>query len=177
MDSYITVRHRTFISFYHKDDQFYKEELERKWGNVIINESVRDGEYNSDDSDAYIKRLIREDKISYSSVIVVLVGPNTKARKHVDWEIYAGLRDSVNGSSGLVGIILPEILTKDGKYYQSDLPARLADNVASGYAKVYAWDYAIRNFPTIVDEAFKDRLDLRDKKTNNRKQMKINTGS
>ena len=73
--------------------------------------------YDPDDSDEYIKRLIREDKISDSSVIVVLVGNNTKNRKHVDWEIYAGLRASINGNAGLIGIMLPSVnKTYDGKY-------------------------------------------------------------
>ena len=89
-----------FISFYHHDDQKYKEYIDRYLSSNIINKSVSEGEYNSDNSDEYIKRLIREDKVSDSSVIVVLVGPNTWKRKHVDWEIYAGLRASVNGSSG-----------------------------------------------------------------------------
>ena len=70
---------------------------------------MKPGEYDPDKSDEYIKRLIREDKVSDSSVVIVLVGPNTRKRKHVDWEIYAGLRSSVNGSYGLVGIMLPEL--------------------------------------------------------------------
>lgn len=168
------VKHKTFISFYHEDDQYYKEKLEKLWGHQIINKSVEYGEYDSDDTDAYIKRLIREEKISDSSVVVVLVGPNTKNRKHVDWEIYAGLRNSINGSAGLVGILLPEVLTPDRKYYKSDLPLRLADNVESGYAKVYAWDYAIENFTEIVEEAFENRIRLKEYKRNNRVQMKIN---
>ena len=97
------TKHKVFISFYHHDDQKYKNYID-----TYINKSVSDGEYSTDNSDEYIKRMIREDKVSDSSVIVVLVGPNTKKRKHVDWEIYAGLRSSINGSSGLVGILLPE---------------------------------------------------------------------
>ena len=96
-------KHKVFISFYHHDDQHYKEYIDRNLSSNIINKSVVDGEYDPDNSDLYIKRLIREEKVSDSSVVVVLVGPNTKKRKHVDWEIYAGLSASVNalGSSGL----------------------------------------------------------------------------
>ena len=120
------IRHKVFISFYHHDNQKYKEYIDRYLSSNIINKSVSEGEYNSDNSDEYIKRLIREDKVSDSSVIVVLVGPNTWKRKHVDWEIYAGLRASVNGSSGLVGILLPEFkLSSDRTYDTKDIPARL----------------------------------------------------
>ena len=83
----------------------------------------------------------REDKISDSSVIVVLVGSNTRKRKHVDWEIYAGLRASIKGNSGLVGVLLPELpLVSNGKYYIEDLPGRLRDNVESGYSFI-RWAY------------------------------------
>ena len=79
-------KHKVFISFYHHDDEKYKEYIDKYLSGNIINKSVMDGEYDPDNSDEYIKRLIREDKVSDSSVIVVLVGANTKGRKHVDWE-------------------------------------------------------------------------------------------
>lgn len=78
---YQSSRHKVFISFYHHDDQDYKDYIDKFLSGNIINKSVQTGEYNSDNSDEYIKRLIREDKISDSSVVVVLVGPNTKKRK------------------------------------------------------------------------------------------------
>ena len=169
------TKHKVFISFYHHDDQKYKNYIDRYLSNNIINKSVFEGEYNPDNSDEYIKRLIREDKVSDSSVIVVLVGPNTKKRKHVDWEIYAGLRDSINGCSGLVCILLPEIpISADGTFSISSVPARLGDNINSGYAKVYTWDYAINNFDSIIETAYSDRILLKNKKDNSRLQMQYN---
>lgn len=176
MYGYCTAKHKVFISFYHADDQYYKDYIDNYLSANIINKSVYTGEYNPDNSDEYIKRLIREDKISDSSVVVVLVGSNTKHRKHVDWEIYAGLRDSINGCSGLVGIMLPSIQkTPNGGYYYADMPARLADNVKSGFANVYSWDYAKVHFNEIVEEAFVNRKTLHNKKDNSRLQMKWNT--
>ena len=139
-------KHKVFTSFYHNDDQWYKDYIDKNFSNTIINKSVMDGEYDPDDSDEYIKFLIREDKISDSSIVVVLAGPNTRRRKHVDWEIYAGLTKKANGNSGLIGILLPEFpLTIDNKYFYKDLPARLADNVNSGYAYIYKWNYAVNH--------------------------------
>lgn len=173
--NYSATKHKVFISFYHHDDQGYKDYIDRYLSGNIINKSVSDGEYEPDNSAEYIKRLIREDKVSDSSVIVVLVGPNTKKRKHVDWEIYAGLRSSVNGSSGLVGILLPTFpLTNDGKYYSTDLPGRLADNIESGYASVYTWDYASNNFNSIIQSAFNKRISEHSKMNNSRLQMQRN---
>lgn len=175
MYNYFNDKHKVFVSYYHKDDQKYKNYIDNNFKDIIINKSVMDNDIDSDNSDEYIKRLIREDYISDSSVIVVLVGKNTKTRKHIDWEMYAGLRGSINGNSGLVGILLPEMQRIDNKYYYDDIPDRLADNIKSGYCKMYNWDYAIRNFKLIIDEAFENRIKLKNNIDNTRVQMKINT--
>lgn len=172
---YNNQRHKVFLSFYHHDDQKYKDYIDNHFARDIINKSVFDGEYDPDDSDEYVKRLIREDKVSDSSVIVVLVGPHTKERKHVDWEIYAGLRKSVNGSSGLIGILLPDFpLTNEGKYYYKDIPARLADNVESGYADIYTWEYALNHFSEIINDAYNNRISRSNLINNTRLQKQRN---
>ena len=168
-------KHKVFISFYHQDNQWYKNYIDTYLSAGIINKSVQNGEYNPDNSDEYIKRLIRDEKVSDSSVVVVLLGPNTKKRKHVDWEIYAGLRASVNGSSGLVGIILPEFSkTPDGICLYSDMPKRFADNVRTGYAKIYEWEYARTHFIEIVEEAFYNRISMKQRIDNSAPQMQRN---
>ncbi len=170
-------KHKVFISFYHHDDQNYKDYIDKYLSSGVINKSVMDGEYDSDNSDLYIKRLIREDKVSDSSVIVVLVGSNTRKRKHVDWEIYAGLRASINGSAGLVGVLLPEFpIASNGNYYIKDLPARLGDNVNSGYADIYTWDDFASRFNSIIETAFNNRILRKDKINNSRTQMQRNLG-
>lgn len=104
-----------------------------------------------------------------------MVGNNTKNRKHVDWEIYAGLRASINGNAGLIGIMLPSVKKSiDGKYYSDDIPARLADNLESKYATLYEWDYAIHHFDSIIEEAFQLRISRRNLIDNSRPQMKYN---
>ena len=168
-------KHKIFISFYHKDDDRYKRYLVDRFSYLFINKSVENGEYDPDDSDEYVKRLIREDKITDSSIIVVLIGPNTYKRKHVDWEIYAGLRESINGRYALLGIVLPEYrLDAGNKFRYEDIPARLADNVKSGYSKIYSWSYAIQNFSQIINDAFNEKNSIKNKADNSRQQMKYN---
>lgn len=177
MNYYYNQKHKVFISFYHQDDQVYKDYIDRWLSRNIINKSVMTGEYNPDNSDEYVKRLIREDKVSDSSVVIVLVGPNTRRRKHVDWEIYAGLRASVNGSSGLIGIMLPELRqAPDGGYYYADMPGRLADNIQSGYADWWTWEYAKGHFDEIIERAYNKRILERNKLDNSRVQMQRNLG-
>jgi len=159
---FLKTKHKVFISYYHQDDQYYKVLFENRFSHVFINKSVKPGDIATDNSDEYIKTLIREDYVSDSSVLLVLVGPNTKSRKHVDWEIYAGLDKKANGYSGLLGILLPNFLMSyDVHGNVNCLPPRLADNVKSGYAKIYKWDEACANDFTIrkyVHEAFERRI-------------------
>lgn len=175
------TRHKVFISYYHKDDQYYRDEFERLFGNLFINKSVNDGDIDSDLSDEYIKRLIQEGYIVDSSVVLVLVGQKTKCRKHVDWEISAGLNKKIGGYSGLIGVLLPNFpLTVDGKYYKTDLPERLADNVNSEFAEIYTWDWVCSSEARIknaIETAFNNRVDKADKIDNSRIQRTNNSCS
>jgi len=168
------TKHKVFISYYHHDDQYYKNYIDAFLSGNIVNKSVMAGVYNSDNSDQYIKTLIREDKVSDSSVVVVLIGPNTWKRKHVDWEISAGLNPSVNGNSGLIGILLPSYPMIGTKPSTAYLPGRILDNWSSGYAKLYTWNYAINHFDAIIEQAYYDRISLREKIKNSRPQMQLN---
>ena len=56
MYNYNTQRHKVFISFYHHDDQAYKNYIDKYLSRNIINKSVSDGEYSTDNSDEYINR-------------------------------------------------------------------------------------------------------------------------
>ena len=102
------TRHKVFISYYHKEDEYYRNRFEELFGHLFINKSVKPGDIDSDKEDEYIKKLIQKKYITDVSVILVLVGPKTYCRKHVDWEISAGLDQRVgNKRAGLVGLILP----------------------------------------------------------------------
>ena len=162
MHIYNETKHKVFISYYHKDDQWYKNRFEELFGNLFINKSVMPGDIDTDLSTEYIKRLIQKGYLTDTSVLVVLVGPNTWRRKHVDWEISAALSKKVGGYSGLVGILLPEFpLINNNQYRYDDLPPRLADNVNSGYAEIYTWNDACSSsirIKSVIETAFKNRI-------------------
>jgi len=169
------TRHKIFISYYHKDDQYDRDLFEKLFGHLFVNKSVESGGIDTDVSTEYIKHLIQHDYITDSSVVVVLVGLRTWGRKHVDWEISAALNEKVGGYSGLMGILLPEFrLTPEGKYQYDDIPARLADNVKTGYAAVYTWDSVCVNESGIkeaIEAAFRKRIDESSKIDNSRLQF------
>lgn len=107
-------RHKVFISYYHADDQDYKNHLiDMKDGSQSIFDdySVHENEVNDTGlTDEQVRRIIRKDYIQDATVLVLLCGQNTKHRKHIDWEIHAAMYDSdVNPKMGILVINLPSI--------------------------------------------------------------------
>ena len=102
--------HKVFISYHHHRDQNYKDELvcmgERH--KIFIVRSVNTGDISDYLSDEHIRQKIRDDYLRDSTVTIVLVGLETKKRKHVDWEIYSSMIDGkVNRKSGILAVNLP----------------------------------------------------------------------
>ncbi len=165
------AKHKLFISYHHNNDEYYKNKFEELFGDLFINKSVKLGDIDDDLSEEYIKRLIRENYISDTSVVVVLVGKNTYCRKHVDWEISAGLRNN----AGLIGLALPSHSSYGKKKYSSgEVPRRLVDNLQSEYASFYDWTENRINIVKWIEKAFEMKSKMKDKKDNSRIQMKNN---
>ena len=102
-----TPRHKVFVSFHH-EDQKYKDRFIQMMGDHIVDESVGDGDIDNSLSTDRMRQIIRDEFIRDASVTVVLIGPCTWQRKHVDWEIGSSLRDTkLNSRCGLLGIWLP----------------------------------------------------------------------
>ncbi len=138
------VRHRVFTSYYHAEDQMYRDSFEKIFDNlhdVIIASSVQIGEIDSNLATETIRAKIRDEYLRDTSVTVVLVGAHTWQRKHVDWEIGSSIRDTkLNPRSGLLGILLPTYqFPEPGKYESFTIPPRLNHNIKSGFAKIYPW--------------------------------------
>lgn len=113
-------RHKVFISYYHKDDQQYKDYLinmkewnSQTWQLQSIFEDCSVRENDIDDTgltSEQIRRIIRDEYIKDATVLILLCGQNTKGRKHVDWEIHAAMYNSdVNPQMGILVINLPTI--------------------------------------------------------------------
>jgi hypothetical protein len=104
------MAHKVFISYHHDNDQSYKDELVKwaKENDVFIDCSVNTGDILDDLTDQQIREKIRDEYLRDSTVTIVLVGTETKKRKHVDWEIYSSMYDGkVNKKSGIIVINLP----------------------------------------------------------------------
>ena len=136
-------RHKVFISF-HEQDIKQKEDFVRMMGKRIVDRSVDTG--NIDDTGlktATVRQKIRDEYIRDATVTIVLIGPRTWQRKHVDWEIGSSIRKTKrNPRCGLLGIVLPN----HSSYGKDDfdphlIPPRLADNCTEGdsYSVIYDW--------------------------------------
>src|SRR5699024_7885297 len=107
----------------------------------------------------------------------VLIGPNTKHRKHIDWEISGALNPKVGDKcAGILGIKLPNHPDfKTGKSTYSLMPARLADNVKSKYAVIRDWTDDRVKMQEYIELAFEKRNTNYDNRDNSRLQMTKNT--
>lgn len=158
--------HKVFISYHHANDQDYRNELIRMnvTHNLFIDGSVDTGDISDDLPSQTIRRIIRDEYLSDSTVTIILVGTETKGRKHVDWELKSSMIDgAVNKRSGILVIMLPStgcnyftaahegekakvypdllswISISDRATYERRypyLPARIIDNLLKSEAKI-----------------------------------------
>ena len=110
----------------------------------VVDKSVKDKDIDDRNTKAAaIRQKIRDEFIADATVTVVLIGPCTWKRKHVDWEIGSSLRKTKkNPRCGLLGILLPNHPNfKKQKYNPRLIPPRLADNCKGDdpYACIYRW--------------------------------------
>lgn len=173
----IQTKRKTFISYYHHDDQSYKEKFENLTSDLIVNKSVQDGDINSDNSDEYIKQLIQKEFLKDTTVLIVLIGQKTKCRKHIDWEISGALNLKVGDQyAGILGLLLPSHVDY-GKntYSSSNIPERLANNLDSGYAVIGDYTTDRKKIQLYIEMAFRNRTSKSDKWNNTKIQMKKNS--
>lgn len=182
-------RHKVFISYHHANDQWAKEELieMNKTHNLFIDMSVDTGDIDENLPPETIRTKIRDEYLKDTTVLIVLVGKETKNRKHIDWEIYSSMYNgSVNKQSGILVITLPESemttihtthgeeekklysgiswFSLDGKYDDKygNMPKRILDNIKNPNAKisVVPWNL-VKNDPdklrSLIDLAFNYR--------------------
>lgn len=140
---------KVFVSYHHGKDQSRANYLRTVYGsdNTLIDRSLPEA-LDSNDND-YILSVIRTRHLKNSTVTIVLVGEETYKRKWVDWEIYSSLRTySDRTRNGLLAIMLPGA---------NVVPARLQDNIDSGYAVMMRWENISHQLESKIEEAYSKR--------------------
>lgn len=145
------MSHKCFIS-YHAADKKAVDDFCEKFNGSFIRRGIKmeDDIINSNNTD-YVMKRIRELYLKDSTVTLVLIGKCTWARRFVDWEVQACLRQPQDGHpNGLVAIQLWES-------YKT-LPNRVKLNVNSEYAKFYTYPESSLNLSLMIDEAWNARF-------------------
>ncbi len=167
-------RHKVFISFHHGESltdprcgQKYKERFESLFSgyyDAMISKSVQDGDIKDGISTETTRQKIRDEYIADATVTIVLIGPETWKRKHVDWEISASIRDTTrNPRCGLIGILLPtypDYNREANTFNKHTVPPRLWENKKNGFANIYVWNENPTFVQGWIHEAFlrKDKV-------------------
>lgn len=185
----LNEKHKVFISYHHKNDQLYKRKLSdlNESYNLFIDKSVDTGDVSENLSDEDIRQKIRDNYLQDSSVTILLLGTETKCRKHIDWELYSSMYNGkVNKQSGILVINLPSIekgssiqvchenekqlypnwwlwkpysTWKEYKLAHPHMPERIIDNFVCGNKiSVTNWDtITYLTLPFLINLAFENR--------------------
>ena len=143
-----TTRRKCFISYHHADqdevdafirtfDHLHDAFIARGLGQEMEKDII-----DSTDTD-YVMRRIREVYIRDASVTLIMIGRCTWARRYVDWELQASLRQTDQTlPNGLLGIKLPS-------FANSYFPERFNKNLRhEGQTDCYARHM---QYPTSAD--------------------------
>ena len=158
-----TKVHKVFVSYHHTpSDQKYRDEFERlfhDYHQILVSKSVQMGDINPNLKTETIRHKIRDEYLRDSTVTVLLIGPETWKRKHVDWEIGSSIMHTeFNPRSGLLGIVLPTYpLYSQNKYNPYTIPPRLHNNIECKYAKIYNWSSNPIEVQNWIHNAFEQR--------------------
>ena len=146
------MSHKCFIS-YHAEDKSAVDDFCEKFSGSFIRRGIKmeDDIIDSEDTN-YVMSRIRQLYLQDSTVTLVLIGKCTWARKFVDWEVQASLRQPKDGyPNGLVAVQLWQSYTT--------LPNRVKLNVDSGYSKFYKYPSNSTNLSNKIEEAWNARFD------------------
>lgn len=156
---------KVFVSYHHANDQQWYDAFAKNFGTVyeVFTDNSLERRVDSDDSD-YVKRVIREQNITGSSVTIVLCGYETWKRRWVDWEIQMTL----NKKHALLGIMLPSCARNIHNEYI--VPDRLLDNVNSGFASWTTWANDSQSLTNAISDA-KERATYTSRINNRRPAM------
>lgn len=175
------VRRKCFISYHHADqievysfirafDSFHDIFIYRGLGLSMADDII-----NSTNTD-YVMQRIRELYLSDSTVTIVMIGQCTWARRYVDWEIQASLRQGLaNTPNGLLGIKLPSYR---GNGYPARLNANLrpaeAGTLSDCYARVIDYPSSTETLRYWIEDAFSARTTRRNLINNPRDRFSYN---
>lgn len=161
------MSHKCFISYNAADKDAVDEFCEKFSGSFIRRGLKMEDDIIDSTNTDYVMQRIRSLYLKDSTVTIVLIGKCTWARRFVDWEVQASLRNPADGyPNGVVAIQLWDS-------YKT-LPNRVNLNVDSGYSKFYKYPANSTSLENMINEAFDSRFNKLDLIENPRDRFKNN---
>lgn len=160
--SSITPRRNCFISYHHADqnavDSFVRT-FDHAWDVLTargLGREMTDDIIDSNDTD-YVMSRIRQDFLKGSSVTIVMIGRCTWARRYVDWEIQASLRqDRGIVPNGLLGVKLPSY-PPNGPFPERFNANLMQSGQTDCYARWIEYPANVATLQSAVEAAFQRR--------------------
>ncbi|MGQ7829453.1 TIR domain-containing protein [Altererythrobacter sp. Z27] len=144
---------KVFISYHHANDQWAKDQLQQ-WASqyeLFEDVSVNTRDIEGDLPTETIRCIIRDEYLRDSTVTIVLVGTETRGRKHVDWEIYSSMRDGpINKKSGILVIQLPSTSPTSWHAAHAWEKSRIYPD-CDNWISLDSWDEYQRRHPYLPD--------------------------
>lgn len=149
---------KLFVSANQGEADRYRLAFENAFGHLFVPKPPLPADLDSGSADAYIAALRRQGLIDATTCVVVLVSRLAHASRRVDWEIAAALEQEA--AAALLGVMLPDMprrMPAQGAapgvpfFDYKDMPPRLADNVKSGYVRIYDWTWLCSDERRVVD--------------------------
>lgn len=161
------MTHKCFLSYNAADKAAVDEFCDTFSGSFIHRGLKMEDDIIDSTNTDYVMKRIRELYLKDSTVTIVLIGKCTWARRFVDWEVQASLRNPSDGyPNGLVAIQLWESYTT--------LPNRVQLNVDSGYSRFYKKPSSSNVLENIIDEAWNARSNSQNLIANPRDRFSYN---
>ena len=161
------MSHKCFISYHAADSEAVDDFCEKFSGSFIRRGIQMEDDIIDSDNTDYVMQRIRQLYLQDSTVTLVLIGKCTWARRFVDWEVQASLRQPKDGyANGLLAVQLWQSYTT--------LPNRVKLNFDSGYAKFYKYPTSSTILSNRIDEAWNARSEKANLITNPRDRFSYN---
>jgi hypothetical protein len=155
------TRHRCFISYHHDDEREVAQFISTfdHQHDILISRGIgasMPGDVIGSDNAGYIMSRVRQLYLNDSTITIVMIGRCTWARRYVDWEVAASLRNTQNSQrNGLLAIALPSVAGTSNV-----LPPRVKDNIDGelGYARWWKYPSSAESLAKVIEIAYQARM-------------------
>lgn len=145
-----------FLS-YDDSDEYWRARFDDVFSRSFPYKYVRPADMPPGDGTTYVRELRDKHYVTADTVTIVLIGPKAYSSKKVDWEVAASLEAQGVRPAGLIAMRLPSHDDYQKNSVNSRrIPQRLADNLRSGYIKIYDWTESERELESRLYTALKD---------------------